>query len=168
MKTFLAIILVIVVVGAAALAAVFAIGPLRVWTTLAGPADLGPMELQSVKRTKSPHDALACSAGACGDAKVDHILPAYQSSPEELLTQIVQRANAVSQNLERVDDRSDATRARFLTFSPTMKFPDTTWVETFADADSSTGVRIYARARIGYSDRGENLKRIKAWTSNLQ
>ncbi|MEM0898763.1 MAG: DUF1499 domain-containing protein [Pseudomonadota bacterium] len=145
----------------------FAYGPQRVWERVTGPSDLGELDLAKVTRNASPNDALACSDTLCADQKVDLVLPAYDSAPNDLITRLENSARVLDRSVTRVDDESEPTKARFVTLSPTMKFPDTIWAEAVELGGGKSGLRVYARAKLGYSDLGANLKRIQAWTAEL-
>lgn len=158
--TFLAVI-------AVATAIFFLVGPQSVWTTVAGEPDLGALDLTTVARSTKPHDGLICTDGLCPHVKVDLDLPAYNMAPAAALAAFEASAKSITPDLERVDDGSDPLSARYVTRSPTLKFPDTTWVEVVDMGDGQSGLRVYSRAQLGHSDLGANLKRITAWANGM-
>ena len=58
-----------------------AIGPERIWA-LIGPADLGPVALETLQRRTTPNDALACPASLC-QAKADIVSPIFEGSARD-------------------------------------------------------------------------------------
>lgn len=158
----------IVVIALAVAALVFVLyGRERTWTTIAGPADLGPIDLTEVQRTQKPHDALLCTQGLCNGVDVDATLPAYNQSPEELIASLDGAAKQTTDRLTRVDDGSDPHSARYVTRSNLMRYPDTVWLQATTLEDGSTGLMAYARAQIGHSDLGANKARLESWIAQL-
>lgn len=135
----------------------------RTWTAFAGPADLGARDLARIERTQNPHDALICSQGLCDAVTVDKTLAVYDASPAELIAALDAAGARVIEHLQRVDDRTDATRARYVARSNWMRFPDTVWLQAVTMEDGRTGLIAYARAQLGYSDLGANKARLESW-----
>ncbi|MCI5074296.1 DUF1499 domain-containing protein [Oricola sp.] len=163
----LAVLVAIVAVIAVAVAAFFLYGREQTWALIAGNPDLGPFERTAPARSPRPNDALLCTQGLCDGVKVDAQLPDYAASPEELIASIDAAIRDLGIPVRRVDDGSDPTRARYVTWSPLMRFPDTNAFEAVPLDDGRTGLVAYARAQLGYSDGGANLKRLQAVTLNL-
>jgi hypothetical protein len=143
-------------------AAFLAIGRERTWALLAGSPDLGRYEFSTLKRRKTPNDALMCSPGLCKGAS-DGPLPVFDEPPEEVMKKINRKIAASGKLVRRVDDGSDPSYARYVTFTPWMRFPDTTDIQAIRMADGHTGLRAYARAQLGSSDGGVNEARLKRW-----
>jgi uncharacterized protein (DUF1499 family) len=138
------------------------------WQLFFGNADLGAIDLTNVKRTTKPHDALLCSADVCkSDAEINETLPTYNAKAEELIIMIDKAFQESGMIYERVDDRADPLAARYVTRSNLMRFPDTNQFVAIDNADGTASLIAYARAQIGYSDAGVNLKRLKAITAKL-
>ncbi|MGB7433380.1 MAG: DUF1499 domain-containing protein [Ahrensia sp.] len=135
----------------------------RTWTAIAGPADLGALDLTTVERTQKPHDALLCSQGLCDAVTVDQTLSTYDVSPAELIAALDAAATTVTHHVQRVDDGTDATKARYVARSNLMRFPDTIWLQAVTMDDGRTGLIAYARAQLGYSDLGVNKARLEGW-----
>lgn len=155
-----------IIVTIAAVAFV-AFGRDRTWQAIAGDADLGPRELTTITRTSKPHDALLCSQGLCARTTTDGKLPVFDLSPAALIAALDSAARSVDPNLERVDDGSKPETARYVTRSPLMRFPDTTWLQAVPLGDGKTGLIAYAQAQLGYSDLGANKARLEKWTAAL-
>ncbi|MEN0001037.1 MAG: DUF1499 domain-containing protein [Pseudomonadota bacterium] len=149
-------------------AAIMVAGPDKLWSALYGGPDLGPFDLETLKRTTKPHDALLCTPGACPpELEADGALPAYADDPAALLTKLVQKAEAGPDNAQQVGGSATDGTVRFVTRTASMKFPDTNQFWAVSMPDGKTGLVAYARAQVGYSDLGVNRKRLESWTANL-
>ena len=138
-------------------------GPERVWERFV-PIDLGPVDFASLQRSVSPNDALAATPGTVPvGLPIDTVLPIYARSVQELLNAIDERAANDGARIVA----SGANMRRYVTYSPTLRFPDTTVVEAVR-LDVGTGVRAYARASLGYADMGANQKRLERWLGTLE
>lgn len=162
-----AIFAVAIIVSIAAIAFV-AYGRDRTWQAIAGDADLGSRDLTTLTRTVKPHDALLCTEGLCADIKIDGDIPAFELSPTALIAALDNAARSVDPTLVRVDDGSKPETARYVTRSPMMRFPDTTWLQAVPLDDGKTGLIAYAQAQIGYSDVGANKARLEKWLAALK
>lgn len=163
MRIFFNVVLFIAVAIFIAACAFVLFGRERSWTTLAGPADLGAMDLTTVERTQKPHDALICSQGLCDAVTVDKTLATFDISPAELIAALDAAASSVTDHLQRVDDGTDPTKARYVARSNWMRFPDTVWLQAVTMDDGRTGLIAYGRAQLGYSDLGANKARLESW-----
>lgn len=160
----------LIVRTAAALAAVvflafavfFAVGPQTVWLELTGPPDMGRYDFEDLQRSATSNDALACSPSLCGDG-ADIELPAYSETPSELITRLDAGILSTPGSVQRVDDRSEPAYARYVTHSPWMAYPDTTDIEAIDIGNGKSGIRAYARAKIGQKDFGANAERLREW-----
>lgn len=130
----------------------------RSWALLTGPNDLGRYDFTAAARRKTGNDALACSPGLCRQA--DFALPTYDLPPPKLIDALSRHLAGIDPRARRVDDRHDPAYARFLTFSPIMRFPDT--IDILATAAAGrTGVMVYSRAKLGKKDFGKNREHIE-------
>ncbi|MAZ18127.1 MAG: hypothetical protein CL535_17605 [Ahrensia sp.] len=154
------------IVAAAGLFLVIA-GPARTWQMIAGNPDLGWFDRSAPARSERPNDALMCTPGLCDGVKVDRELPDYSDTPENLIGRIDEAMRAVAPYIRRVDDGGDPARARYITRTPLMRFPDTNSFEAVALENGQTGLVAYARAQLGYSDGGNNRKRLDAVIDRL-
>lgn len=140
----------------------FAVGPQQVWLQLTGPADMGRYDFDSLQRSATSNDAVACSPSLCGES-TDIELPSFAETPAELIIRLDARIMSESGSADRVDDRSDPAYARYVTHSPWMAYPDTTDIEAIDLGDGKSGIRAYARAKIGQKDFGANAERLREW-----
>lgn len=131
----------------------------RSWALLAGPHDTGRYDFAAAPRSPTGNDALACSPGLC--ARADFELPVYENAPEAMVDRLAEQLLAIDPLARRLDDGSAPAYARFVTFSPLMRFPDIIDIKAASTADGRTGLMICARARLGRSDFGKNRERIE-------
>ncbi|MEM1378222.1 MAG: DUF1499 domain-containing protein [Pseudomonadota bacterium] len=144
------------------------VGPKNVWQQMYGSPDLGPFTLAELQRNSRPNDGLLCTPGACPEGiKSDGDLPAFDTAPAELLEELKTRVAETGEEFELVSDTPDDGTVRYVTWTPTMGFPDTNQFWAVEMPDGKTGLVAYARAQVGYSDAGNNLKRLKRWTALL-
>lgn len=139
----------------------------RSWALLAGPPDLGPFDLSDPRRTDRPNDALLCTPGLCEGARVDAPLPAFAGPPEALIEALEAAIAPQPDRKRRVDDRADPRALRYVTWTETMRFPDTTQFLAVDLGDGRAGLVAYGRAQLGHSDLGVNRARIERWTAGL-
>lgn len=164
-RTALKIAAALVLFVAAAFAGLFLYGPEQAWQRLAGPADLGPVDLATLARRPSPNDALLCSNSICPAAIADlqaglYLIPAAE------LAEVLDRELAGETGLQRVDDGSDPLYRRFVQRSALMRFPDTIDVRVVPLAEDQSTLAIYSRAQLGFADFGVNLTRIRRWSAH--
>ncbi|MCK5933712.1 MAG: DUF1499 domain-containing protein [Fulvimarina manganoxydans] len=141
--------------------AVALVGPARIWSSIAGPADQGPVDFDRLARSPYPNDALACSRGVCGEA-AEIVLPVYAAQPDTLLDRLdaVMFDGPLSGDAERVDDGTDPKRRRYVVRTKLMRFPDTLNAEARA-TDGGTALLLYSRSLLGRGDLGANAERLK-------
>jgi hypothetical protein len=157
-------------VAAVLLAAVLvfvAYGRAETWTYIFGNPDLGQFDRADPVRSPSPNDALLCTPGLCGSAEVDATLPEYDATPAELIARIDDAMRKSGAIYRRVDDGSDPAKARYVTRTPLMRFPDTNSFEAVPLPGGRTGLVAYARAQIGRGDMGVNRARLEKITAAL-
>jgi uncharacterized protein (DUF1499 family) len=148
------------VLAIAALLFFVVIGRERTWEMVAGKPDRGPHDFAEARRSPTSNDALACSEGLC--AEPDFTIATFEESPEAVIERFAQRLLANDRLARRVDDGKDPSRARFVTHSPVMRFPDTIDLAAQKFPDGRTGVMAYARAQLGKKDLGKNRERLEA------
>jgi Protein of unknown function (DUF1499) len=163
MATALALLMFAIAVAAAAF---FLYGPERVWVRIAGDPDLGPYDFATAPRSPDPNDALACTPGTCG-GKPDFELAAQDEAPEALIGRFAMTIAHDFPQAVRVDDRKNPRQLRYVTYSPLMRYPDTTTVEAAPLPDGRTGLRAYAKAQLGSGDFGMNRKRLETWLADF-
>jgi uncharacterized protein (DUF1499 family) len=140
-------------------AALFLIGPERIWA-LFGPADLGEVDFSTLQRRGSPNDALACLPAFCA-ARADVAAPIVPLPPEEVL-RLVQEVLAEEPRLALVAADAGKGTLRYVQRSRLMRFPDTINVKVVA-TDGGSAVLIYSRSQLGRGDMGVNLARVERW-----
>jgi len=149
---------IIAFIGAALLAFVLT-GRERSWELIAGTPDRGPRDFDNGRRSSTPNDALACSPGLCDQP--DFEIKPMDDAPAIAIERLSQRLTAADPLARRVDDRKDPARARFVTYSPLIRFPDVIHLEAVAMPDGRTGLMAYARAQLGKNDFGKNRIRLE-------
>lgn len=128
------------------------------WALLTGPNDLGRYDFASGARRPTRNDALACSPGACD--RPDWTLPTYRLAPAALIDDLARHLQAIFPTAKRVDDGGVSGYARFVVFTPVMRFPDTLDMQATREANGRTALRIYSRSKLGSGDFGANRARI--------
>lgn len=167
MKAMATVLAVLALFLAAAAGAFLLYGRERVWEAVAGPADLGPFDLTAPQRADRPNDALLCTPGLCDGVTVDAPLPAYDMAPAALIGALNDAIAREPGRKRRVDDGTDPRSIRYVTWTETMRFPDTTQFLAVDLGDGRAGLVAYGRAQIGRSDLGVNRARIERWTAAL-
>jgi len=140
-------------------AAFVLIGRERIWMMVAGTPDRGQYDFSLASRSLTPNDALACTEGLC--EKPDFVIAARQGQPDLVLNDVIGDFLAGDPLARRLDTGSDPLRARFVTYSPLMRFPDLVSLEAVALPDGMTGLMAYVRAQLGSSDMGKNRERLE-------
>jgi len=139
----------------------------KVWEKAAGPADLGPVVFEDLRKTPKPNQALICPDGLCNEKDRDAKSPVYDLSVDELKAAFVESL-AEETSLERVDDKSDPLAMRFVQRTRLLRFPDTIRVRFFALGNDSSTLALYGQSQIGQSDMGVNMQRLKRWLRRLK
>jgi uncharacterized protein (DUF1499 family) len=150
-----------IAVGAAGAAWYF--GPERAWRLL-GPADLGPVDFETLQRRPRPTDALACPNGLCR-IETD-ILPPLYPVDVPTLRKAMGRALMSERRLTLVDIDDRLPQDRYVQRSEKLRFPDTIVVRYVARAGGAT-VAIYSRSQLGWNDLGVNHNRVERWLRKL-
>ena len=155
----------VVVIIAVVVAAFFLIGPQRFWRMTTGDPDMGRQSIDSLQRTGKPNDALFVPAFAEPMPESTSI-DAFAMDADALYQTVVERVEATGQ-VEWVEQDAAARYARALTFSPTMGFPDTNQIWVVEGPDGTSGLYLYAAAKLGQSDLGKNAERLQSWLALL-
>jgi len=163
-SVWLVIVTVVVLAIAGVTGVAILLGPEAIWTVL-GPADLGPVALESLKRRSSPNDALAAPSDLT-TAKID-ILPPVFAIDAAGLRKAFARAIASERRLTLVDIDDSILAERYVQRSEKMRFPDTIIVRFLERPGGRSTVAIYSRSQIGQNDLGVNLERIERWLDKL-
>ncbi|MEL6966785.1 MAG: DUF1499 domain-containing protein [Pseudomonadota bacterium] len=145
--------------------AFYVIGFETLWR-IAGPADLGPVVWEGLKKGPRPNQGLVAPRGLVNDGDLDREAPVYAVDADALAKAFVSSLDG-ERSLTRVDDGDDPHAFRFVTYSPTMRYPDTTRVKIIPLDDGRSTIALYAQAQIGVRDFGANLARIERWLKRL-
>lgn len=145
-----------------------AYGRAESWALVFGNPDLGPFDRSAPMRAAHPNDALLCTPGLCDGVAVDIELPDYAGPPARLIAEIDEAMHASGEIYRRVDDTSDPAQSRYVTWTPLMRFPDTSSFEAVPLENGRVGLVAYGRAQIGYSDGGVNRRRLERIVGQLQ
>lgn len=155
--------LAILIVAAAALL----IWPQKIWSIVAGPADLGPVDFATLQKPDKPNAYLACPSATCPSYVPDMEPPVFEMDAAAL------RALAATvwgnqPGVTLVEAPASGTSMRFVQRTPWLKFPDTISVRFVPVSDKQSTVAIYSRSQIGHSDLGANETRVKRWLDVLE
>lgn len=148
--------LLVLVVGLVATALVFflAYGRENFWILIAGSADRGPQNIASFRRSSTANDALASTEGIRQDSEIT--LRRYNELPAFLIKRVSARIESVDPLARRVDDGRNPLQIRYVSYSPTLRFPNFIFAESIAMDGDQAGLLIYAGAQIGKTDFGAN------------
>ena len=141
--------------------------PRQVWSLVAGPADLGEVDFESLSPPATPNAFLACPKTICLSYPPDLESPTFDMKADALMARVAD-AWSGEPRIERVYFAPDELRARFIQRSAILKFPDTVSVRFYELPGGRSTLAIYSRSQIGYSDLGANEARVKRWLGLLQ
>lgn len=155
------------IVAAAAmvlLGAFFIVGPERIWA-LFGPADLGPVNFETLTRRTVPNDALACPQSLC-IAKSDITPPVFAVSAPDL-EKAFAKVIASEPRVEQMAWEDGGFTQRYVQRTKIMRFPDTISVRFIDLGDGRSTIALYSRSQLGEADFGVNRARIERWLEKL-
>jgi len=153
-----------VAVVALIVVAFFAIGHDRFWR-LFGDPDIGPVAFETLLRSATPNDALACPPDICV-APADIATLVYPVSAGVLRAAFVGVIAAEPRVTQVASD--DATLAdRYVQRSARLGFPDTIIVRFIDRPGGQSTIALYSRSQIGHSDLGVNRARLERWLATL-
>lgn len=144
---------------AATLVVILLIGRERGWEMIAGSPDTGLRNFSTESRSPTANDALACSPGLCSEP--DFEIAPLDETPAAAIERLAAQLLASDPLARRVDGNADPAKARFVTYSPQIRFPDMIHLEARTMQDGRTGVLAYARAQLGQADFGKNRTRLE-------
>ena len=99
---------------------------------------IGPVDWATLTRSRTPNDALICPAGHCPRAQVDREPPTYRLEPSALLARLTKAVRAEAHTVELPNPGGDRT-ARFIQYTPLMRYPDTIDIAVLPVASGSGG-----------------------------
>jgi uncharacterized protein (DUF1499 family) len=123
-------------------------GPERIWS-LFGPADLGPVEFETLIRRTTPNDALACPPGIC-HAQSDVTPPVYAVTSADLRAAFAKVISSEPRITAVATDDATLTD-RYIQRSALMGYPDTIVVKFFDLPEGRSTVALYSRSQLGKS-----------------
>lgn len=165
MKTISKIVASAVAIVVVVVSAFLLIGPERLWSTM-GPADLGPVDFETLKRRESPNDALVCPSRLC-KARSDLEAPVFAVDAKGLRAAMA-KVIASEPRVTAVDIADTALTDRYVQRSALLGFPDTIVVRYLDLPGGASMVAIYSRSQLGEGDMGVNKARIERWLGKLK
>ena len=126
------------------------------------------LDFQSLERPASPNTALIAPPGVTPQAATDGPAPEFARSPQETFDRLRQLVEA-RRDWQGLAADPGKRRLRFVAVTPLLRFKDDVDIMVLPVAgnpDRST-LAAYSRSRLGYSDLGTNLKRLKALYNDL-
>lgn len=117
-------------------------------------------------RTGKPNDYLVCPKGSCA-GKADAASPLFPI-PVEALRQTWQELMAREPRLSRMGPADGTDQMQYVQRTPWIGFPDTITVRFISAGPESSTLAIYSHSNYGYSDLGENRRRVRHWLQELQ
>ena len=138
----------------------------KVWPYFFGPADMGDVQFEELAKGPKPNQALVCPDGICKDEDRDRTSPIYALTAADLSAKFLTSLQSET-SLERVDDKSDPLRMRFIQRSRLMRYPDTIRIQFFAMGEKTSTLALYSQSQIGTSDFGVNRARLNRWLRRL-
>jgi len=152
-------------IAVAVLLAFVLIGPERLWSTM-GPADLGPINFETLERRETANDALACPRRLC-EAKSDLETPLFAVDADGLRAAMAKViASEPRITVVHIDD--EAMTDRYVQRSAVFGFPDTIVVRYLDQPGATSTMAIYSRSQLGLGDMGVNRARIERWLAELR
>lgn len=142
-------------------------GPQKFLEQLWGKPDMGHVEINTLTPFKKPNTGLACPENYC-TFTTPHIITGNYSAPTEKLHETIIEYFKTNKNAKNVSKVEDKLSLRFVTYSPTLRFPDTIQIQLIKLDESTSTLAIFARAKLGHSDFGANKKRIEDILATLK
>jgi uncharacterized protein (DUF1499 family) len=164
MSLWLLLVSIVALVAIAFAGVFFLLGPERIWA-LFGPADLGPVQFESLRRSGKPKDALAGPLDLT-TAEIDLVPPVYPIDASALRRAFVQ-AISTERRLTLVDIDDARATQRFVQRTEKMRFPDTIVVRFLELPEGRSTIAMYSRSQIGANDLGVNRARLERWLDKL-
>jgi uncharacterized protein (DUF1499 family) len=124
-----------------------------------------PVDWATLTRSPTPNDALICPSGHCPRARADREPPTWAIEPSALLARLREVVRAEAHTVEVPNSAGDRT-ARFIQYTPLMRYPDTIDLAILPVAGGTT-LALYSRSLIGRGDFGVNRARLERWLAAL-
>ncbi len=133
------------------------------WIRFFGPADLGPADFKTLRKTDRPNQFLVCPAGYCASEGSDMPAPVFKADAAQL-------KHAVTGLIEKMPDAQmveNGGEIRAVVRTKLMRYPDTVSIHVLDAGDGLSTLAIYSRSQIGRSDFGVNGARVASWIRRL-
>ena len=124
------------------------------------------VDLETLQRPTSPNTYLVCPR-ALTAAAVDREPPVY-ALPVAELERVWLAALAAEPRLREVASDPDRHRHLLVQRTPVLRFPDLIQVQFVAVPPDAATVCIYSRSVYGYSDLGQNRRRVEDWLARIR
>jgi uncharacterized protein (DUF1499 family) len=131
------------------------------------PLDIGPVDWATLRRRRTPNDALICPPERCPEAKPDRVAPTYPLEPAALLAQLRDIVRRDADVVEIPCSSGCDHAARFIQYSRLMRYPDTIDIAVFAAPEGRSTLALYSRSLVGHGDFGVNRARLERWLAAL-
>lgn len=139
----------------------------RIWASIYGPADLGPVEFATLQLKSSPNQFLMCPVGTC-TAEPHQASPTFSASEKALRNAIIASWSTMDRTRLVAGSADPASgEIRFVQYSKWLGFPDTISIQTYPVGDDASTLAIYSRSQVGEGDFGVNRQRITEWLDVL-
>lgn len=140
------------------------VGADRFWR-LFGDPDMGSVTFETLARSRTPNDALACPPGLCA-AAADITPPGFAIAAPDLRRAFA-TVIAAEPRITVVETDDAALADRYVQRSRLLGFPDTIVVRFLELPDGRSTLALYSRSLIGHGDMGVNRARIERWLAAL-
>ena len=149
-------------------AAVLLAGRERIWSLAFGPADLGPVDFNSLTLKDTPNQFLMCPADSACAATPHAGSPVFAVTEQALRSAIIKTWSAMARTrLVAGGSKPASGEIRFVQYSRWLGFPDTVSVHTYPLDGNTSTLAVYSRSQVGRSDLGVNRQRVEAWLAAL-
>jgi len=134
----------------------------KIW----GPVRREPVDFETLELKPSPNQYLVCPPDFCA-AQAHEQSPVFEVPAEELrnrwmrMTEGLGRVALLSRDDERLQYDFEAR-------TPVILFPDTVTVRFIPLDERRSTLAVYSRSHYGYSDLGENRRRVQKWLRMLR
>lgn len=155
---------IVAAVAVVRLGVILVVGPERIWR-LFGPPDLGSIEFETLERSTTPNDALACPPYLC---KVESdFTPAHFAVDATALRAAMAKVIATEPRVSLVESDDAMPTDWYIQRSALLKFPDMIVVGYIKKPEKGSTLAIYSHSQLGHSDLSINLARQKRWLRKL-
>ena len=123
------------------------------------------LSFSTLERPDSPNTFLVAPEGSVPGTP-DQVSAWHDLEPSQLLQAWTKTAAAQPRTSE-VFRSDEALQVSYVQRTAVMGYPDTVTAQVVTNDEGQSAVMIYSRSHYGYSDMGQNKKRITTWLSAL-